>query len=71
MKIEINKVITLANNGPDAIYNTVAICPNCHRKVHVLNSKEDMKKLEKVILKYLLADNDEENIIKYNDLFKD
>lgn len=69
--LESHHVITLANNGPDAIYNTVAICPNCHRKVHVLNSKEDMKKLEKVILKYLLADNDEENIIKYNDLFKD
>lgn len=68
--LESHHVITLANNGPDAIYNTVAICPNCHRKVHVLNSKEDMKKLEKVILKYLLADNDEENIIKYNDLFK-
>ena len=32
--------------------------------------KEDIKKLEKVILKYLLNDNDEENIIKYNDLFK-
>lgn len=68
--LESHHVITLANDGPDAIYNTVAICPNCHRKVHVLNSREDMKKLEKVILKYLLEDNDEENIIKYNDLFK-
>ena len=68
--LESHHVITLANDGPDAIYNTVAICPNCHRKVHVLNNKEDIKKLEKVILKYLLNDNDEENIIKYNDLFK-
>lgn len=68
--LESHHVITLANDGPDAIYNTVAICPNCHRKVHVLNNKEDINKLEKVILKYLLEDNDEENIIKYNDLFK-
>lgn len=68
--LESHHVITLANDGPDAIYNTVAICPNCHRKVHVLNNREDIKKLEMVILKYLLDDNDEENIIKYKDLFK-
>jgi len=68
--LESHHVITLANDGPDAIYNTVAICPNCHRKVHILNSREDIKKLEKVILKYLLEDNDKENIIKYKDLFK-
>lgn len=69
--LESHHVITLANGGPDVIYNTVAICPNCHRRIHVLNNKEDKEKLEKILLKYLLADEDEENIIKYNELFKD
>lgn len=69
--LESHHVITLANGGPDVIYNTVAICPNCHRKIHVLNNREDTKKLEKILLKYLLADEDEASIIKYNELFKE
>lgn len=69
--LESHHVITLANGGPDVIYNTVAICPNCHRRIHILNNREDTEKLEKILLKYLLADEDEENIIKYNELFKD
>ena len=32
--LESHHVITLAEDGPDAIYNTVAICPNCHRRIH-------------------------------------
>ena len=67
--LESHHVVTLAENGPDAIYNTVAICPNCHRKIHVLNKKEDMDKLAKVILNYLLADDDQENVKKCEDLF--
>lgn len=68
--LESHHVITLAENGPDAIYNTVAICPNCHRKIHVLHQKEDIDKLSKVIMKYLLTDDDKENIEKWEGLFK-
>lgn len=68
--LESHHVITLADGGPDVIYNTVAICPNCHKRIHVLNSREDTKKLEKIILDYLLADEDNESIAKYNELFK-
>lgn len=68
--LETHHVVTLAENGPDAIYNTVAICPNCHRKVHALRKKEDLKKLTKVIMKYLLDDNDLENLRKCEELFK-
>lgn len=68
--LESHHVITLAENGPDAIYNTVAICPNCHRKIHVLHQKEDIDKLSKVIMKYLLTDDDKENIGKWEELFK-
>lgn len=68
--LESHHVITLAENGPDAIYNTVAICPNCHRRIHVLHQKEDVNKLSKVIMKYLLNDEDKENIKKWEELFK-
>lgn len=68
--LESHHVITLAENGPDAIYNTVAICPNCHRKIHVLHKQEDIDKLSKMIMKYLVSDEDEENIKKWNELFK-
>lgn len=69
--LESHHVITLAEGGPDVIYNTVALCPNCHRKVHNLHSKADLRLLEKVILKYLLDDEDEKSIAEYKELFKD
>lgn len=67
--LESHHVITLAEDGPDAIYNTVAICPNCHRRIHILKDKNDLAKLQNVILDYLLAEKDKENIEKYNELF--
>lgn len=66
--LEEHHVIPLADGGPDVIYNTVAICPNCHKKVHILKDKQDMEKLKEKVLNYLLED-DEENVIKYNELF--
>lgn len=68
--LESHHVITLADGGPDGIYNTVAICPNCHKKIHVLKDSDDIKKLEDIILKYLLDDEDRENIKKWEELFK-
>lgn len=36
----------LPDNGKDdSVYNTVLLCPNCHRKMHVLKLEEDSKKL--------------------------
>lgn len=67
--LESHHVITLAEGGPDVVYNTVAICPNCHRKIHILKDKNDILKLQKIILRYLLDDEDSENIKRYNELF--
>lgn len=39
--LEEHHVKRLANGGSDTIDNVVAICPNCHRKIHVLNDKTD------------------------------
>ena len=46
--LESHHIIWLANGGADTIDNTVALCPNCHRKIHVLNDPKDVAKLIKV-----------------------
>jgi 5-methylcytosine-specific restriction protein A len=38
-------VIHLARGGPDCIDNAIALCPNCHRKMHVLDRLKDRKLL--------------------------
>lgn len=67
--LESHHVITIADGGPDVIYNTVALCPNCHRKVHSLKSFDDFKALSNVLYKYLLDDNDIVNLEKWKELF--
>ena len=39
--LESHHIVWLSKGGADSIENTVALCPNCHRKMHVLNSKAD------------------------------
>jgi len=46
--LEVHHIQHLANDGDDNIENTVALCPNCHRKMHILGSKKDINKLEKI-----------------------
>jgi 5-methylcytosine-specific restriction protein A len=43
--LESHHIVWLAKGGDDTIENTVALCPNCHRKMHVLNLKSDVNKL--------------------------
>jgi 5-methylcytosine-specific restriction protein A len=45
--LECHHVIWLAQGGEDTIANAVALCPNCHRKMHVLNHKADQEKLNR------------------------
>jgi len=49
--LESHHVVWLANGGEDTIENTVALCPNCHKKMHVLNLGEDVTKLNKIAAK--------------------
>ena len=44
--LEEHHVKRLADGGSDTIDNVVAICPNCHRKIHVLNDETDTIILE-------------------------
>ena len=42
----------LANGGKDVLENVIAVCPNCHEKIHKLELPEDKEKLlEKVKLR--------------------
>lgn len=43
--LETHHIVPLSKGGDDSVENTVALCPNCHRKMHVLNLKEDVEKL--------------------------
>ena len=45
--LECHHIIWLAQGGEDTIENTVALCPNCHRKMHVLNHKADKDETRK------------------------
>ena len=39
--LEVHHVVWLARGGEDSLENTVALCPNCHRRMHVLDSDVD------------------------------
>ncbi len=44
--LETHHIKWLSKGGDDSIENTVALCPNCHRKMHILNLREDIKILQ-------------------------
>lgn len=39
----------LSNGGKDVIGNCIALCPNCHARVHVLELQEDKQKLFDIV----------------------
>ena len=45
--LETHHVDWLARGGDDSLQNTVALCPNCHRRMHVLDLKEDTEKVRR------------------------
>lgn len=46
--LEEHHVKRLADGGSDTIDNVVALCPNCHRKMHVRNEMSDVVMLKNV-----------------------
>ena len=44
--LETHHIVWLSQGGDDTIENTVALCPNCHRKMHTLNLKQDIRMLK-------------------------
>jgi 5-methylcytosine-specific restriction protein A len=45
--LETHHIDWLSKGGLDVIENTVALCPNCHKKMHVLNVPADVLTLKK------------------------
>ncbi|WP_249746311.1 HNH endonuclease [Pseudomonas rhodesiae] len=43
--LETHHIEWLVHGGADTVENTVALCPNCHRKMHVLDDQADRKLL--------------------------
>lgn len=46
--LETHHVIWLSKGGADSIDNTVALCPNCHRKMHIVDDPMDVRVLLRV-----------------------
>lgn len=46
--LEVHHVKWLSDGGEDTIENTVALCPNCHRKMHIINAEVDVDHLLRV-----------------------
>lgn len=44
--LETHHIIWLARGGADKPENTVALCPNCHRRMHILDAVADVKTLQ-------------------------
>jgi 5-methylcytosine-specific restriction enzyme A len=40
--LETHHIVLLSEGGSDTIDNTVALCPNCHRKMHILKDIKDI-----------------------------
>lgn len=46
--LECHHIIWLSRGGKDTLENTVALCSNCHRRMHILDDPEDIKILQRV-----------------------
>ena len=44
--LETHHVIWLSRGGSDTLDNVAALCPNCHRKMHIIQSQADIDKLK-------------------------
>ena len=43
--LESHHIIWLSREGSDSVENAVALCPNCHRRMHSLDTKQDRETL--------------------------
>lgn len=50
--LETHHIVWLSRGGEDSLKNTVALCPNCHRKVHTLELTTDVDRLINVKAQY-------------------
>jgi 5-methylcytosine-specific restriction endonuclease McrA len=51
--LEVHHIHYLSLGGSDTLDNVIALCPNCHRKIHQLEIKEDTYKLREKALELI------------------
>lgn len=44
--LEVHHIEWLSKGGDDTIENAIALCPNCHRKIHILDDSNDVIRLK-------------------------
>ena len=54
--LEVHHIVWLSKGGADSLENVVALCPNCHRKMHVNPGDDDIDKLKKTALNFMTND---------------
>lgn len=47
--LESHHIVWLSRDGDDAISNTAAVCPNCHRRLHKLDLASDVAELKTTV----------------------
>ena len=52
--LECHHVIWLSQGGEDTVDDAVALCPNCHRRMHIVNSAADRAKPSRRFLQRLV-----------------
>ena len=48
--LEVHHIIPLSEGGEDSWNNVCSLCPNCHRKMHVVADQEDVRKVQSNIM---------------------
>ncbi|MDX7997959.1 HNH endonuclease [Xenorhabdus sp. Reich] len=52
--LETHHIVWLSKGGADTIENTVALCPNCHKKMHILDAEEDKRQLTQRVMNLII-----------------
>ena len=54
--LEVHHIEWLSRGGKDDIENVIALCPNCHRKMHIVDQEEDIIKLKRRAIELALVE---------------
>ncbi|HCM0913189.1 TPA: HNH endonuclease [Vibrio parahaemolyticus] len=55
--LETHHIVWLSKGGDDSTENTVALCPNCHKKMHIVDDAKDVEALKSRSNKLLVEQN--------------
>lgn len=65
--LETHHVVWLSRGGADKIFNTVALCPNCHSKMHIVDDPKVVKFLREKALGIIPACSEEADCLQLSE----